>query len=197
MKLSRLAAATALVLASTASQAVTIFSDNFNADALGLNQTTFLGGWTVSDGTVDLIGTGFFDFVPANIRYVDLDGSTSNPGVFSKALSLTGGQTYTAFFDLAGSHRGSTETVHVTFGSTSMYTLASGDGFGTRSITFTPGASGTFSLSFENMGADNVGVLLDNVVIDHVTTAVPEPETYALMLAGLGLVGFMARRRKG
>ena len=26
---------------------------------------------------------------------------------------------------------------------------------------------------------------------------VPEPETYALMLAGLGLVGFAARRRKG
>lgn len=28
-------------------------------------------------------------------------------------------------------------------------------------------------------------------------TVVPEPETYAMMLAGLGLMGFVARRRKG
>ncbi len=31
---------------------------------------------------------------------------------------------------------------------------------------------------------------------DVVTTAVPEPETYALMLAGLGVMGFIARRRR-
>jgi hypothetical protein len=29
-----------------------------------------------------------------------------------------------------------------------------------------------------------------------ITAAVPEAETYAMMLAGLGLVGFMARRRR-
>jgi hypothetical protein len=28
------------------------------------------------------------------------------------------------------------------------------------------------------------------------TLAVPEAQTYAMLLAGLGLVGFMARRRK-
>jgi hypothetical protein len=28
-------------------------------------------------------------------------------------------------------------------------------------------------------------------------TAIPEPESYAMMLAGLGLLDFMARRRKG
>jgi len=28
-------------------------------------------------------------------------------------------------------------------------------------------------------------------------TPIPEPSTYALMLAGLGVVGFVARRRKG
>ena len=34
---------------------------------------------------------------------------------------------------------------------------------------------------------------IDNVSL---TTPVPEPETYAMMLAGLGLLGFIARRRK-
>lgn len=41
-----------------------------------------------------------------------------------------------------------------------------------------------------NLGADYVK--LDNVTI----SPVPEPETYAMMLAGLGLLGFMARRKK-
>jgi len=40
--------------------------------------------------------------------------------------------------------------------------------------------------SFNDMGAATL----------YFTAAVPEPESYALMLGGLGLVGFMARRRK-
>ncbi|MEI6724167.1 MAG: PEP-CTERM sorting domain-containing protein, partial [Betaproteobacteria bacterium] len=37
-----------------------------------------------------------------------------------------------------------------------------------------------------------------NTGIDNLRTAaaIPEPETYAMMLAGLSLLGFVARRRK-
>ncbi len=44
----------------------------------------------------------------------------------------------------------------------------------------------------------NVAVLSDTIASSVVFTvnAVPEPETYAMMLAGLGLMGFVARRRK-
>lgn len=53
-------------------------------------------------------------------------------------------------------------------------------------------ADGSTTLSFSAGGTmDSYGGSLDNVVV----TAVPEPESYALMLAGLGLVGAIARRR--
>ena len=41
-----------------ASHALPVFADNFDADALQLNQTAFLGGWAVAGGSVDLIGAG-------------------------------------------------------------------------------------------------------------------------------------------
>lgn len=48
------------------------------------------------------------------------------------------------------------------------------------------------SLTFSSVSVPNNAFEASNFSV----TPVPEPETYALMLAGLGVVGFMARRRK-
>lgn len=44
--------------------------------------------------------------------------------------------------------------------------------------------------------ADSSGGYSNNAYYTPVTYPVPEPETYAMLLAGLGLLGFTARRRK-
>jgi PEP-CTERM motif len=48
-----------------------------------------------------------------------------------------------------------------------------------------------------DQAGDTVGADIDAVgAISSVTAAIPEPQTYALMLAGLGVVGAIARRRR-
>lgn len=43
---------------------------------------------------------------------------------------------------------------------------------------------------------DQAAVLYDNVSISRVVSSVPEPETYATLLAGLGILGAVSRRRQ-
>ncbi len=50
-------------------------------------------------------------------------------------------------------------------------------------------------IEVDNTGADH-GLAIDNVSFSVVAAAVPEPQSYALLLAGLACVGFIARRRK-
>lgn len=189
--------ALALLAGSAAAQAnVTIFSDNFDANALSLNAVPT--GWTVTAGTVDIIGNpGFFDMLPSSGRYIDLDGSSGDAGVLSKSFSLLAGTTYTASFDLAGNQRnGAAESVAVSFGTASTSaSLAQMAPWTPYSLSFTTTAAGSYTLSFANAGGDNVGMLLDNVKVDQHVAAIPEPQTYALMGMGLLAIGFAARRR--
>ncbi|TRW14247.1 PEPxxWA-CTERM sorting domain-containing protein [Glacieibacterium frigidum] len=52
------------------------------------------------------------------------------------------------------------------------------------------GSAVTFAITATG-GGNSGGVVLDNISV----TAVPEPATWGLMIAGFGMVGFTARRR--
>jgi len=63
---------------------------------------------------------------------------------------------------------------------------------------FTPFTlGGTYDLIIGFNDGLRVDADYDDMVIGIRVTAVPEPESYALMLAGLAAVGFIARRRQG
>lgn len=85
-----------------------------------------------------------------------------------------------------------------------MVTTSSNDNFAKSTMTaFGFDVDGDGVVEFDNNGAiaggtSEIGLwtLQDNLLTYSVAAAVPEAETYAMMLAGLGLVGFMVRRRR-
>lgn len=184
-------------------QATVIFSDNFDTENGGhgaLNYNSF-DNWSVSKGTVDLIGNGFYDFLPGNGLYVDLDGSTFNAGMMSHMEWLGAGD-YRMSFDLAGNQRNNAPeftTVNIAIllgdgtGAHQTVSLSKNAGFTTYSLDFSISDLLPFNgvmFSFGAAGGDNIGMLLDNVKLEYV----PEPATLGLF--GLGLLGMGVLRRK-
>jgi hypothetical protein len=184
------------VLASSAFADTVIFQDNFNAEHGGtgiLNYNAF-ANWTVSDGTVDLIGNGFFDFFPGNGLYVDLDGSTGNAGTMTttSSLGLSAGMTYILQFDLGGSMRGDVNTAEVNVSVSNFNeSFTFNSDMPLTHITRTFVANGDGFLSFAGSGGDNIGLILDNVQV----TVVPLPTGAVLGGLGLGIAGVATRRR--
>ena len=194
-----LSALAALEIATSQSaKAASLLDDNFNAENGGAGTLNYFGlaNWDVTEGSVDLIGNSFFDFFPPNKLYLDLDGSTSNAGrIESKTtFSFNQGEIVELKFDLAGSQRGGTNSVNVSLGSlfSEVFTLDSSDPFTTITRSFTVASTTSAELIFDHQGADNIGLLLDNVKLsinrDTPSTSVPEP-TSALGILAVGALG--------
>lgn len=128
------------------------------------------------------------------------------PGVLSQTITgLTAGSQYTLNFDYAlaqqvGFNGANTNNYwQVMFGNSTQnsnaLSIANGgfSGWNTSSMTFTAtGASQVLSFLAKGSPGAPPFLLLDSVSM---TAAVPEPSTWAMLAAGLGLIGFAARRR--
>jgi PEP-CTERM motif len=75
------------------------------------------------------------------------------------------------------------------------FNIASSTPFGNATFSFTAGNAGLFKVFLRSNSSDTLGILIDNVSID-ISAAVPEPASWAMMIAGFGLVGGAMRRTK-
>ncbi len=201
MKITAILAGAALAFAASGANAAVVLFDNFDSSGPGqLNwpgDTVFTS--TSAPGSVDLIPVGGdYDIQPGNGFYVDLDGTSgdgNSPSGQLTSVNSFGPGAYTLSFSLAGNGRGAApQSLNVSLGSfsTTIAGQTSATGFTTFNYAFTTATAG--QLVFTESGpSTQQGSLLDNVVL----SAAPEPATWSLMIAGVGLAGFALRRRRG
>ena len=177
---------------------------------------SFLAGWSTDSSSSKVAGAGRISNYgqccgiwnsPPTYPYgasAAFFGDGNRPGAaIWQDVSTTTGNRYILSFLYGAIADSNVQTMHVTvLDASSSNLLAETDvqAYGTRklasmmspyAIDFTATSAST-RIRFSDTSAYtyNTDGVLDNVSI----TAVPEPETYAMMLAGLGLFGLTARR---
>ncbi|WP_423594538.1 DUF642 domain-containing protein [Roseateles sp. MS654] len=177
------------------------FESTAVANGSWLNTST-VAGWTVGPHGLEIrdnVAGRAFD----GSNFVELDTTTNS--WISQSLNTVAGLTYTLSFSFANrpDHQGANSnglewSIGTLSGTVGKNTVTSWDSFST---TFT-GTGSAMTLRFGANGrSDSFGTSLDNVGVFAVNAggnaaAVPEPHSLALMLAGLGAMGFVMRRRK-
>lgn len=165
--------------------------------------STAITGWTVGGSSsntnvIDYIGS--YWTAQDGSRSIDLDGFNTAGSIF-QAFDTAIGQAYRVDFWLAGNpdSGAAVKSVQVAAAGTSAdYSFdttgrtKSAMGWVMESFSFIASATST-TLSFTSLCTTGCswGPAIDNVSV----TAVPEASTYAMLLAGLGLMGFLGRRR--
>jgi len=150
--------------------------------------STVITGWTVSQGTIDYIGTAWQ--ASEGARSLDLQGLAS--GGIQQTFNTTIGETYRVTFDLAGNP---IKEMRVSAGGSSAdfsfdITGKSNSNMGwlSKSWDFTANST-TTTLEFTGLGNSDAGAALDNVsVIALSSPSIPEPSSM-LGLLGLGVLG--------
>jgi hypothetical protein len=221
MKRSLLAVAAAISLVSATPAAANLLANGgFEVTPCAPGTTSFcsaslgtpLLGWTVTGGSVDFVNQGFW--TPAAGRWsLDLDGFSLGSIAQVFLTPTTGAGLFNLAFDLSGNPDGAPglklvriDLAGATFAGGGTSRVVGYDlGANTRSnmnwqgweFSFVAGLGAPVTVSFTSLsnllspGPYFFGAALDNVAV----TQVPEPGTYAMLLAGLAAIGLIARRR--
>jgi choice-of-anchor C domain-containing protein len=155
--------------------------------------STAITGWTVSQGTIDYIGT----YWQASEGSRNLDLSGANAGGIQQTFNTTVGKTYRVTFDLAGNPNTSPTIKQMRIsaaGSSDNFSFditgksTTNMGWLSKSWDFTANST-TTTLEFTGLGNSDAGAALDNVsVIALSSPSIPEPSSM-LGLLGLGVLG--------
>jgi len=170
------------------------FEDNAVANGKW-NVFTNISGWTSTGAGIE-VRNNIVGSAIDGVKFVELD-SYSNSGMF-QTVGTSVGSSYNFSFSFANREGTAAATNGLdwtvdggkTWNAAPTLNSSKWADFSTSFIA----SSASTVIGFRATGTnDALGTSLDKVSL---TTAVPEPESYALMLAGLAAVGFVARRRK-
>lgn len=168
MKLKFVAAAAVLALTSVGSFATTTALDPLAPSASFANTVTgaFTDSWTFNLPTLSAVA--------ASVTNVEVSfGSFTAGGIMGFEAWLNGTQLFGPT-SIVGPVSGVTVKTQVLAGGTVL-------------------PAGMYSLMVKGSGITGASASYGGNIV---ATPVPEPETYAMMLAGLAAVGFLARRRR-
>lgn len=186
-----LALGAAAVASSVIDGYAAIHSTSFLTDGYYGNGASWVAGWNSGPSWIKL-DLGSTKSINSVIFGRDRLGyfNDRDPGSFSIAVATADNS-----FSMGNASNDGAEYATVfsssAFGSTYNGSLSLNDSL---QATFDAASARYIKISFNNSGF-NGGVAVDEVQVYGVAP-IPEPETYAMLLAGLGIMGTVARRRK-